>query len=91
MIVVENAAVQEISLKSRFVIFRCQKYVKKGYIEMTKKFYLETFKKCPGPLHFPLLTHTAGKNRLISDLLLFLFKANKSQLRSIIKTRDTKT
>ena len=24
-------------LKARFVIFRCQKYVKKGYIEMTKK------------------------------------------------------
>ena len=55
MIVVENAAVQETSLKSRFLTFRCQKCVKKGYIEMTKKFYLETFKKCPGPLHFPLL------------------------------------
>ena len=24
-------------LKARFVIFRCQKYVKKGQIEMTKK------------------------------------------------------
>ena len=24
--------------------FRCQKYVKKGYMEMTKKFYLETLK-----------------------------------------------
>ena len=27
------------------VIFRCQKYVKKGYMEMTKKIYLETLKK----------------------------------------------
>ena len=27
-------------LKSQLVIFRCQKYVKKGYIEMTKKFTL---------------------------------------------------
>ena len=42
-------------LKAQFVIFRCQKYVKKEYIEMTKKIYLETLKKCPGLLHFPLL------------------------------------
>ena len=26
------------------VIFRCQKYVKKGYMEMTKKIYFETLK-----------------------------------------------
>ena len=38
------------------VIFRCQKYVKKGYIEMTKKIYLEPLKKCPGSLCFTLLT-----------------------------------
>ena len=31
-------------LKAQFVIFRCQKYVKKGYMEMTKKNYLETLK-----------------------------------------------
>ena len=37
MIVVGNGATQETFLKARFVIFRCQKYVKKGYIEMTKK------------------------------------------------------
>ena len=55
MIVVGNGATQATFLKSRFVIFRCHKYVKKGYIEMTKKSYLETFKKCPGSLHFPLL------------------------------------
>ena len=27
--------------KAQFVIFRCQKYVKKGYMEMTKTIYLE--------------------------------------------------
>ena len=35
--------------------FRCQKYVKKGYMEMTKKIYLETLKKCTRSLHLPLL------------------------------------
>ena len=55
MIVVGNGATQETFLKARFVIFGCQKYVKKGYVEMTKKIYLKTFKKCPGSLHFPLL------------------------------------
>ena len=54
--VVENRATQQSFLRSRFVIFRCQKYVKKGYMEMTKKFYLKTFKKCAGWLCFPLLT-----------------------------------
>ena len=34
--VVENRAAQETFLKSRFVIFRCQKYVKKGYMKMGK-------------------------------------------------------
>ena len=28
-------------LKARFLNFRCQKYVKKGYMEMTKTIYLE--------------------------------------------------
>ena len=28
-------------LKAQFVIFRCQKYVKKGYMEMGKWIYLE--------------------------------------------------
>ena len=55
MIVVGNGVTQETFLKAQFVIFRCQKYVKKGYIEMTKKIYLETFEKCPGSLHFTLL------------------------------------
>ena len=46
--VVENRAAQETFLKARFVIFRCQKYVKKGYMEMTKTIYLETLKSVPG-------------------------------------------
>ena len=54
-LVVRNGATQKTFLKSRFVIFRCQKYVKKGYMEMTKEIYLETLKKCPKLLHFPLL------------------------------------
>ena len=55
-LVAGNGATKETFLKSRFVIFRCQKYVKKGYMEMTKKIYLETLKKCPGLVHFPLLS-----------------------------------
>ena len=41
-------------LTSQFVIFKCQKYVGKGYIEMTKKNYLETLKSVLGRsiLHF---------------------------------------
>ena len=46
--VVENRAAQETFLKARFVIFRCQKYVKKGYMEMTKTIYLEPLKSVPG-------------------------------------------
>ena len=36
-LVLGNGATEETFLKSRFVILRCQKYVKKGYMEMTKK------------------------------------------------------
>ena len=41
-------------LKARFAIFWCQKYVKKGYMEMTKTFYLETLKSVLGcsTLHY---------------------------------------
>ena len=38
--VVENRAAQETFLKAGFVIFRCQKYVKIGYIEMGEQLYL---------------------------------------------------
>ena len=55
MIAVDNRAIQIRFLRPQFVIFRCQKICKKGYIEMTKKFYLETSKKCAGSLCFPLL------------------------------------
>ena len=41
-------------LKARFVIFKVLKICKKGYMEMTKKIYLETL-KCPGSLDFTLL------------------------------------
>ena len=54
-LVVGNGATDETFLKARFVIFTCQKYVKNGYLEMTKKIYFETLKKCPGSLHFSLL------------------------------------
>ena len=33
---------------ARLVIFSCQKYVKKGYIEITKKIYLEPLKSVLG-------------------------------------------
>ena len=56
MIVMEDRATQDHFSRSQFVIFRCQKICKKRCIEMTKKIYLETFKKCPGSLCFPLLT-----------------------------------
>ena len=56
MIIVWNRATQETFLKTRFNIFRSQKYIKKGYVEMTKKIYLEPLKKCPGSLCFTLLT-----------------------------------
>ena len=45
-------------LRARFVIFRCQKICKKGYIEMTKKKLPLDFKKCPGSLYFTLLMET---------------------------------
>ena len=41
-------------LKSRFVIFRCQKYVKKGNGNDKKNLPWD-FKKCPGSLHFTIL------------------------------------
>ena len=43
------------SQRSHFIIFQVLKDIKKGYIEMKKKIYLETFEKCPALLHFPLL------------------------------------
>ena len=42
-------------LKTQFVFFRCQKYVKKGVHENEKMNLPCAFKKCPGLLHFTLL------------------------------------
>ena len=57
---------QETFLKARFVIFRCQKYVKKGTWKWQKKF---TLRKCPGSLHFPLLLVSPDLT-IKSDLIL---------------------
>ena len=69
MIVVENKTTQDNFLKAPSVIFRCQKYVKKGYIEMTKKIYLETFKGCTRSLCFPLL--------IVQEILRVFFQWEK--------------
>ena len=71
MIVVGNGATQRTLLKARFVIFRCQKYVKKRYIEMTKKIYLEPLKGCAGSLHLPLLM--CGTRIKTSFILLYIY------------------
>ena len=47
MIVVYNGATQE-TFQMLKVNFRCQKYVKKGYMGMTKKIYLEPQKSVLG-------------------------------------------
>ena len=57
MIVVGNRPAHDTSQKSQFIIFQVLKNIKKGYIEMTKKIYLETFERCPGSVYFPLLEH----------------------------------
>ena len=55
MIVVENRATQDHFSKVSIYNFLGLKNMKKGYIEMTKKIYIETFEKCSGSLCFPLL------------------------------------
>ena len=62
--VVENRAAQETFLKARFVIFRCQKYVKKGYMEMGKWIYLGPLKSAPGRSVF----HYCGGRGYLTDL-----------------------
>ena len=63
MIVVGNRPTQDTSQKSQFIIFQV---LKKGYIEMTEKIYLETFEKCPGSVCFPLL-HCVNTLDMVSD------------------------
>ena len=57
MIVVENRPIQDHFSKVSICNFSCLKNIKKGYIEMTEKIYLETFEKCPGLVCFPLLSY----------------------------------
>ena len=52
------------------VIFRCQKYVKKGYMEMTKKIYLETLKSVLGRS----ILHYSAKNYCPVSLLSVVSK-----------------
>ena len=51
-----NRPTQKTFLKSRFVIFRCQKYIKKRVHRNRKKKLPWALKKCPGSLYLPLLT-----------------------------------
>ena len=55
MIVVGNRPTQDQFSKVSIYNFLGLKNIKKGYIEMTEKIYLETFEKCPGLVYFPLL------------------------------------
>ena len=55
MIVVRNRATQDHFSKISIYNLAGLKNIKKGYIEMTEKIYIETFEKCPGSLFFPLL------------------------------------
>ena len=55
MVVVENRPAQDHFSKVSIYDFSGLKKYKKGYIEITKKIYLEAFEKCPGPVCFPLL------------------------------------
>ena len=54
MIVVRNGPIQDHF--SKVSIYNLSENIKKEYIEMTKKIYLETFEKCPGSVHFSLLS-----------------------------------
>ena len=69
------------------------KDIKKGYIEVTKKIYLETFKKCPGSLRFPLLTHFLDflfeDNYLVPVRTLAMFSA--VHISSVLSTLSATT
>ena len=83
--VVENRAAQEIFLKARFVIFRCQKYVKKGYIEMGKWIYLGPLKSVLGRsiLHYwfyPCMEKLGSEKSYISVCFTQWLRGNNSFL-----------
>ena len=53
MIVMVNRATRDTFLCLK-ILFQVSKIRKKGYMEMLKKSYLETLRKCPRSLYFPL-------------------------------------
>ena len=67
------------------VNFRCQKYVKKGFMEMTKKIYLEP-QKCPRSLHFTLLLWCRSRASAveINDITIILPATIKFQISDLI-------
>ena len=70
-IVVENRPTQDHFSKVSIHNFSGLKICKKGYIEITKKIYLETFEKCPGLVCFSLL------RKILMSLLSVLFHLQK--------------
>ena len=84
MIVVGNRATQDHFLKAQFVIFRCQKYVKKGYIETTKKNLPWDFKKVSWIALFPttVLLNTY-KHHHTKTLFIFTIFVSLSRSRFI--------
>ena len=56
MIVVENRQTQDHFSKVSIYNFSGLKNIKKRYIKVTKKIYLEIFEKCPGSVCFLLLS-----------------------------------
>ena len=76
-------------LKAQFVIFRCQKYVKKGYMEIRKWIYLVPLKSVLGCsiLHYYNHNHdkyidTQELNKLAADV----FNARIAQANLMTKT-----
>ena len=76
------------------VIFGCQKYVEKGYIEMTKKNYLKTLKSALGRfiLHYCLAIHIESgnlfyKNFNINEHFYSFLLAQQDETKAIIPKR----
>ena len=69
------------------VIFRCQKYVKKGYREMTKKIYLETLKSVLGHsiLHYLAVDHSPAFSNTGTTSETFQQSEKQVSFRHILK------
>ena len=67
-------------LKAQFVIFRCQKYAKKGYMEMRKWIYIVPLKSVPGCsiLHYFAYKLVAYNKKVcfIKKIWKYIFKTN---------------